>query len=87
MINTIIDPIIYFKEHNSYCFVPLPNGWCFTKVNNIKCRDLMTLAIVSQGYLSQQQSLCGVGHFLTMIWGVIRTSYRQDMALAERNCI
>ena len=34
MTNTIIDPIIYFKEHNSYFFVPLHNGWRFTKVNN-----------------------------------------------------
>ena len=34
MTNTIIDPIIYFKERNSYFFVPLHDGWRFTKVNN-----------------------------------------------------
>ena len=35
MTNTIIDPIIYFKERNSYFFEPLHDGWHFTKVNNI----------------------------------------------------
>jgi len=28
----IIDPIIYFKECNSYFFVPLHDGWHFTSV-------------------------------------------------------
>jgi len=30
----IIDVIIYFKERNSYFFVPLYDGWHFTSVNN-----------------------------------------------------
>jgi hypothetical protein len=34
MINTIIDPIIYFKQCNSYFFEPFHNGWHFTTVNN-----------------------------------------------------
>ena len=34
MTNTIIDPIIFFKERNSYFFEPLHDGWHFTNVNN-----------------------------------------------------
>ena len=33
MTNMIIDVIIYFKERNSYFFVPLYNGWHYTTVN------------------------------------------------------
>jgi hypothetical protein len=36
--NTIIDPIIYFKERNSYFFETLHDGWHFTTVNNIATR-------------------------------------------------
>ena len=32
--NTIIDPIIYFKECNSSFFVPLHDGWHLTSVNS-----------------------------------------------------
>ena len=34
MTNTIIDPITFFKEPNSYFFEPLHDGWHFTNVNN-----------------------------------------------------
>jgi len=30
----IIDAIIHFNQRNSYFFVPLHDGWHFTKVNN-----------------------------------------------------
>jgi hypothetical protein len=34
MTNTIIDLIIFLNHRNSYFFVPLHDGWRFTKVNN-----------------------------------------------------
>ena len=45
--NTIIDPIIYFKECNSYFFVPLHDGWHFTTVNNqpLSARVLFVLPL------------------------------------------